>query len=101
MKLILAIDLVTLLQLLRNDDNPLATNEGLLGSSKSESESESERSIKNFIIRKNFKIFREFHYLYVRLKLTVNNFLFWSTLCSILGTTIVDNLPSPIRMPGK
>ena len=45
----LAIDVVTLLQLLRSDDNPLATSEGLLGSSKSESESESKRSIFIFI----------------------------------------------------
>ena len=48
-KVILAMDLVTLLQLLRNDDNPLATIEGLLGSSKSESESKSENYItRNF-----------------------------------------------------
>ena len=40
-KVILVIDLLTLLQLLRSDDNPLPIIEGLLGSSKSESESES------------------------------------------------------------
>ena len=49
MKVILVIDLVTLLQLLRSDDNPLATSEGLLGSSKSESEPESKRTIRIFI----------------------------------------------------
>ena len=49
MKVILAIDLVTLLQLLRSDDNPLATSEGLLGNSKSESESESKSSKFNMI----------------------------------------------------
>ena len=41
-KVILAMDLVTLLQLLRSDDKPLPIIEGLRGSSKSESESKSE-----------------------------------------------------------